>query len=547
MSDLDAELMMVTGDPRTVASESSVSSSSEEESDGWGEDLKGSTEEARNWFFSQSMLRQEEIIAERYEKRKEAQRRRNIKRRLREKKKQEAKQTRKRVSNRKKESTASSKKRSVLDEYSENRKRSQKRRRKLIPSPELKFDQEIVNDEETEERRPEYDEERGEPAIISEQHVEEDTDQIRTMEELFRITLSKDELLKWIEYPNFNESVVGFFVRVCIGNNRYIIAKIKSVSEYKPSTREIRQTQLPKKNLSKALALDHAGKVKTCPIYQTSSRPFTLEEFETWIRHCRRAGGSDLIPYLADVDELEKKRRDISNFNFTEEIVTKMIRQSSYQGNAAEEKAKLLMERQTLVEAPPTPEITRKIEEIDQKVEELSRVIKKLKSEESEKVALINKKRKQQNFTLTQTKIELEKKASTDLDPFSRRKTRSHFVWHEADSASSYSNSSEINREEINSKEEIANESSDKKSLAEPLPDHTPSSLQDTLRSVHHQIDFDIELEKLGSQNNVAKDTLTQKMTSNLATQPVAVHTQRPSNRLSLRDYKRKYALKQEV
>ena len=42
-------------------------------------------------FFSQSMLRQEEIIAERYEKRKEAQRRRNIKRRLREKKKQEAK------------------------------------------------------------------------------------------------------------------------------------------------------------------------------------------------------------------------------------------------------------------------------------------------------------------------------------------------------------------------------------------------------------------------------------------------------------------------
>ena len=113
--------------------------------------------------------------------------------------------------------------------------------------------------------------------------------------------------------------------------------------------------------------------------------------------------------------------------------------------------------------------------------------------------------------------------------------------------ASSYSNSSEINREEINSKEEIANESSDKKSLAEPLPDHTPSSLQDTLRSVHHQIDFDIELEKLGSQNNVAKDTLTQKMTSNLATQPVTVHTQRPSNRLSLRDYKRKYALKQEV
>lgn len=96
------------------------------------------------------------------------------------------------------------------------------------------------------------------------------------------------QLLKWIEYPNFNESVVGFFVRVCIGNNRYIIAKIKSqfplpsllsslgVSEYKPSTREIRQTQLPKKNLSKALALDHAGKVKTCPIYQTSSRPFTL-------------------------------------------------------------------------------------------------------------------------------------------------------------------------------------------------------------------------------------------------------------------------------
>ena len=61
----------------------------------------------------------------------------------------------------------------MLDEYSENRKRSQKRRRKLIPSPELKFDQEIVNDEETEERRPEYDEERGEPAIISEQHVEE--------------------------------------------------------------------------------------------------------------------------------------------------------------------------------------------------------------------------------------------------------------------------------------------------------------------------------------------------------------------------------------
>ena len=61
-------------------------------------------------------------------------------------------------------------------------------------------------------------------------------------------------------------------------------------------------------------------------------------------------------------------------------------------------------------------------------------MIKKLKSEESEKVALINKKRKQQNFTLTQTKIELEKKASTDLDPFSRRKTRSHFVWHEADS-----------------------------------------------------------------------------------------------------------------
>lgn len=48
-----------------------------------------------------------------------------------------------------------------------------------------------------------------------------------------------------------------------------------------------------------------------------------------------------------------------------------MIRQSSYQGNAAEEKAKLLMERQTLVEAPPTPEITRKIEEIDQKVEEV--------------------------------------------------------------------------------------------------------------------------------------------------------------------------------
>ena len=109
---------------------------------------------------------------------------------------------------------------------------------------------------------------------------------IDTMSDLEKIRLSRFKMDKFVHLPCFKKTVIGCFVRIGIGTHpekgsMYRVAEIVDVCE----TGKVYSVMKARTNVG--LKLKHGNQSRVFRLSFVSNQPFTVEEFDKWLRTCK--------------------------------------------------------------------------------------------------------------------------------------------------------------------------------------------------------------------------------------------------------------------
>lgn len=156
------------------------------------------------------------------------------------------------------------------------------------------------------------------------------------LEDIERIRLKREVLVKWVHHLYFDKTVKGAFVRYSIGANKvgkviYIICEIEDVVE---DTEYYRIDQASQVSTNKYLILRHGKTKKKLKIDGVSNTPFTAEEFTSYLA---RLAKDDFKPIT--LEQVESKVADIAaadNYKYSaeefEENIQKQLDESLRRG-----------------------------------------------------------------------------------------------------------------------------------------------------------------------------------------------------------------------
>jgi hypothetical protein len=157
-----------------------------------------------------------------------------------------------------------------------------------------------------------------------------------TLEDIERIRLRRDVLMKWVNHLYFDKDVKGAFVRYSIGPNKsgqliYIICEIEDVVE---DTDYYRIDQSSQVKTNKYLVLRHGKTKKKLKLDGVSNTPFTPEEFSSYLTRLAKDGFKPVT-----LDQVDTKAREIAaaeNYKYTaeefEEIIQKQLDENLRRG-----------------------------------------------------------------------------------------------------------------------------------------------------------------------------------------------------------------------
>jgi hypothetical protein len=131
-----------------------------------------------------------------------------------------------------------------------------------------------------------------------------------TLEDIERIRINRDQLVKWIPHTDFDRTVRGAFVRVNIGTNAAIGA-VYLMCEISDIVTQSDYYQIdPKSNVktNKLLVLAHGKSRKNMKMSIVSNTPFLPEEFDKYLERLKK----DSIKTATHL-HIETKAKDIQN------------------------------------------------------------------------------------------------------------------------------------------------------------------------------------------------------------------------------------------
>lgn len=277
---------------------------------------------------------------------------------------------------------------------------------------------------------------------------------INTAAELNKIRLSRHKLERFVHMPLFNETVVGCYVRIGIGNNGfghpvYRVAEIVGVCE----TGKIYQLGTTRTN--KGLKLRHVGNERVFRLEFVSNSDFSEKEFEYWKNGC---DGKGII--MPTVDHIERKCKDIHKavvYEFKEDDVEKIIREKerfkTNPYNYAMKKTQYMKEKEEAQQKGDeglVQELDRKIQDLEDRASELD----KARTQTIQSISYINDRNRKRNVEEAEKAIMEEVRANKGKkidDPFTRRSTKPRMVFkvHAEENADVIDARQEENEEEL--------------------------------------------------------------------------------------------------
>lgn len=143
------------------------------------------------------------------------------------------------------------------------------------------------------------------------------------LEDIEKIRLSREMLMKWVPHLYFEKTVKGCFVRINIGRNKNTGQNIYLMCEVVDVSTSEKAYQLEKLKTNKMLVLQHGKTKKTMKMDIASNTPFTQEEFESYMQRLTKDGIKPVTFH-----HIETKIQDIQtamNYKYTAEEREQLI------------------------------------------------------------------------------------------------------------------------------------------------------------------------------------------------------------------------------
>ncbi|KAH8263883.1 hypothetical protein KR038_009154, partial [Drosophila bunnanda] len=201
------------------------------------------------------------------------------------------------------------------------------------------------------------------------QPVARDYTNVTTAEQLSRAILTRNQLESFLDRPNFEQTVVGCFVRINVSvhadrsNRIYQILGLREVNE---------EYSLGRKRTKLVLRLKFGAQEQFSLMDVVSNQSITSHEFSLWVAVCQR--DMQPLPLLTDIMQ---KKYDVDRAyetSFTEGDVEQLIQTKVQAGQMmmrnAYRKIRLFMERDRAIELNDVEQIKsleQQIQEIDEK------------------------------------------------------------------------------------------------------------------------------------------------------------------------------------
>ncbi|XP_027111746.1 protein RTF1 homolog [Coffea arabica] len=250
-----------------------------------------------------------------------------------------------------------------------------------------------------------------------------------TYEDIKEITIRRSKLAKWFMEPFFEDLIVGCFVRVGIGKNRYgpiyRLCVVRNVDGSDPD----RLYKLDNKTTYKYLNVvwGNENSAARWQMAMISDSPPAKEEYDQWVREVERSGGR--MPSKLEVLEKKEAIQKTNSFVYSAETVKQMLQEKKSATwrplNVAAEKDRL----RTEMEVAKINNDELEVERIKARLQELeaSRQAHEM-DKKAIRLAEMNRKNRVENFKnasgLKPVNAGL-KAGEAGYDPFSRRWTRS--------------------------------------------------------------------------------------------------------------------------
>jgi RNA polymerase-associated protein RTF1 len=300
-------------------------------------------------------------------------------------------------------------------------------------------------------------------------HRDEEEEEEATYEEVKSIQVRRHKMEEWVEKPHFEMSMVGCVVRLAAGKKRdaegsivmdpatglpmshYMIAQVLGIEEREAGMHKYLsglggssgwKTPYPfgpSSHLTyKWLRVMRGQSERYWPLAQVSNGPMTEEEFASWHRLCETDRRGHQIT-RSEVEEVQKRLIAAENYVYSAEDVKRMLEEKRAKGkvvptNVALERARLERERDGAAEAGDQALAM----EIQARLDALENAVASKGAADSKQTSMaeLNKRNAQRNFATafsaqkhSQTNRDQSGGATGELDPFSRRATRSMIYW----------------------------------------------------------------------------------------------------------------------
>ncbi|KAH8292781.1 hypothetical protein KR054_005597, partial [Drosophila jambulina] len=201
------------------------------------------------------------------------------------------------------------------------------------------------------------------------QPTAKDQTQVTTLEQLNRAMLTRSQLESFLDRPNFEQTVVGCFVRINVSVQADRSNRIYQILGLREAKREY---QLGRKRTKQILRLRFGAQEQYSLMDVVSNQSVTNHEFALWVAVWQRDVQS--LPLLADIAKKQLDVERASECSFTEGEVEQLIQTKVQAGQMmvrnAYRKIRLFMERDRAIELNDLERIKvleKQIQEIDEK------------------------------------------------------------------------------------------------------------------------------------------------------------------------------------
>ena len=146
-----------------------------------------------------------------------------------------------------------------------------------------------------------------------------------TLEDVEKIRISRDQLIKWCPHLYFEKTVIGAFVRINIGVNRntkdnvYLMCEVVDVI----TSEKYYEIEGNKAKTNKMLVINHGKNKKTMKIDIVSNTSFTTKEFEYYMERLGKDGMKPITQHqvLSKIQDIQKAL----NYTYSREEIEVLV------------------------------------------------------------------------------------------------------------------------------------------------------------------------------------------------------------------------------